>query len=758
MSIDRREDAGDFYPGGKVISTQPLAPGGDYLAKEDVVAPSDTAETGQAADAKATHDQLAGKVPTSRTINGKALSSDVTLTGADIAVSGSDATKISAALAGKEDASNKVTSLTAQSTDTQYPSAKCVYDALQGVDVKPTRIYNDDGTDALDDKGQLFKSSIPGASKFLVTKDRTTSEWPFYRYQGEGNAFNGHSVYSYGTWFTDLVCYDPEDGVVGFTHYDSEHYRRNTYVWDVQVPKDLDPGTIGTVLFSGTLSGMQFGEDDFRDVAWAGRVPTVEPDPYARFAIENMPTAWAASTTYTVGVCASYDGKAYRCKTEHTSGSTFDASKWDEIPVLSQKQDALSDAQLANIAAVSDALAFDATHSYAAGDPVVYNGTLYTFTAAHTGTWTGSDASAVDIIARLAGKLDKSAVVAPSTSASDTGKAADAKATGDALLAKRGYNDLSYSEQVVAWPDEVTFSDGYTLPSGVTYRLDFNDAGIPSYINFYDGDTPVGSGTFESELEPDGLILCYADERSIGGEPQYTWPSTVSIKQTRTTVNSKLMRDMSGGNYDTAQKILDAINSVLVDKADRAANPTAGNLAALDTDGNPVDAGWTAGDLARYSLTVKTISNNAVTLDDRADNYVDARTLGSSDSLDIDFPAFVDGKSRDFVLAVECGANPPAISYAAFVTIMAEDASTLTPEEGMNIYAFTEFKPNMFLASRKTADTVVVNTPESADQLLLAMQKRGIDTTGTTNFGGVAAALGLGDTATPQDAIDAVMN
>lgn len=455
MSIDRREDAGDFYPGGKVISTQPLAPGGDYLAKEDVVAPSDTAETGQAADAKATHDQLAGKVPTSRTINGKALSSDVTLTGADVAVSDSDATKISDA---------------------------------------------------------------------------------------------------------------------------------------------------------------------------------------------------------------------------------------------------------------------------------------------------------------LAGKLDKSAVVAPSTSASDSGKAADAKATWDALLAKRDYNDLSYSEQVVAWPDEVTFLDGYTLPSGVTYRLDFNDVGIPSYINFYDGDTPVGSGTFESELEPDGLILCHADEGSIGGEPQYTWPRGVYIKQTRATVNSKLMRDMSNGNYDTAQKILDAINSVLADKADRAANPTAGNLAALDTDGNPVDAGWTAGDLARYSLTVKSIVNNAVTLDDRADNYVDARTLGSSDSLDIDFPALVDGKSRDFVLAAECGANPPAISYAAFVTIMAEDASTLTPEEGMNIYSFTEFKTNMFLASRKTVDTVVVNTPESADQMLLAMQKRGIDTTGITDFGGVATALGLGDTATPQDAIDAVMN
>lgn len=163
-------------------------------------------------------------------------------------------------------------------------------------------------------------------------------------------------------------------------------------------------------------------------------------------------------------------------------------------------------------------------------------------------------------------------------------------------------------------------------------------------------------------------------------------------------------------------------------------------------------------DIVRYSLVTKTISSNAVTLDDRACNYVDARALGSSDSIDIDFPALVDGKSRDFVLAVECGANPPTISYAAFVTIMAEGASSLTPEEGMNIYSFMEFKTNMFLASRKLVATVVDNSPESGDQLLLAMQKRGISTTGITDFGGVETALGLGDTDTPQDAIDAVMN
>lgn len=37
-------------------------------------------------------------------------------------------------LTGKESTSNKVTSLSSASTDTQYPSAKCVYDLLGDVE------------------------------------------------------------------------------------------------------------------------------------------------------------------------------------------------------------------------------------------------------------------------------------------------------------------------------------------------------------------------------------------------------------------------------------------------------------------------------------------------------------------------------------------------------------------------------------------------------------------------------------------------
>ena len=128
----------------------------------------------------------------------------------------------------------------------------------------------------------------------------------------------------------------------------------------------------------------------------------------------------------------------------HTGNTTIHVTATEKA-TWNGKQNALTAQQLANIAAVSDALAFDATHSYAVGDPVVYNGTLYTFTTAHTGAWTGSDVSAVDIIARLAGKANDADVV---------------HKTGDETIA-----------------GDKTFSDNVTIESGKTLLARFISLG-----------------------------------------------------------------------------------------------------------------------------------------------------------------------------------------------------------------------------------------------------------------------------------------
>lgn len=45
----------------------------------------------------------------------------------------------------KEDTSNKVTSLSSSSTDTQYPSAKCVYDLVGDIDTILTQLNSGSG-------------------------------------------------------------------------------------------------------------------------------------------------------------------------------------------------------------------------------------------------------------------------------------------------------------------------------------------------------------------------------------------------------------------------------------------------------------------------------------------------------------------------------------------------------------------------------------------------------------------------------------
>lgn len=231
-------------------------------------------------------------VPTSRTVNGKALTGNVTLTGADIAVSGTDATKISAALAGK------ATKADATLTERGDPST-------------------------------------PGFSAWTI--DGFPSGWTYSQ-----PAYNKNEEFPSQSYWA-----------IAITSPEGDTYNETANVADpnaVELNFGSGPGMSEMIATRTALQGYQLGNDD-----------------------------------------------------QHILASEAEAEA-----LRQGKQNALSAQQLANIAAVSNALAFDAAHTYAAGDPVVYNGTLYTFTAAHTGAWTGSDVSAVDIIARLAGKLDKS--------------------------------------------------------------------------------------------------------------------------------------------------------------------------------------------------------------------------------------------------------------------------------------------------------------------------------------------------------------
>ena len=69
-----------------------------------------------------------------------------------------------------EQKSNKVTSISSSSTDTQYPSAKCVYDAIGGGGgvVVVDNLTTDDGTKALSARqGKVLNELIGDAITYI---------------------------------------------------------------------------------------------------------------------------------------------------------------------------------------------------------------------------------------------------------------------------------------------------------------------------------------------------------------------------------------------------------------------------------------------------------------------------------------------------------------------------------------------------------------------------------------------------------------
>lgn len=79
---------------------------GDGTASITIVTTNGTEVTATVYNKATVDTALAGKVPTTRKVNGKALNADVTLYGGDVQLSSTDSTTLKAALESKADAAN----------------------------------------------------------------------------------------------------------------------------------------------------------------------------------------------------------------------------------------------------------------------------------------------------------------------------------------------------------------------------------------------------------------------------------------------------------------------------------------------------------------------------------------------------------------------------------------------------------------------------------------------------------------------------
>lgn len=339
-------------------------------------------------------------------------------------------------------------------------------------------------------------------------------------------------------------------------------------------------------------------------------------------------------------------------------------------------------------ARISDIAAFSTTKSYVIGDIAGYGGRVYKCTVAHTGEWDALHFTA-------ATKLEMQAYLTERDMLTFSPWCCIPAELTDPLTSQKLSVEVRYEDNT--WELLVVGGSGEPL---ATVTPGDPDARSLEFNFVWDNKptTVAAMRAYQLGNQSDKLLQPAGD---------YATNTDVMHKTGNETIGGD--KTFTGGNT-VIPFITAGQGAIKIGISGRISQVTAGGL----LDDTYVPNYGEVKSAIPYTLVTKTISNNVVTLNDRACNYVDARSLGSSDSLDIDFPALVDDKGRDFMLAVECGANPPTISYAALVTIMAEDASSIIPEEGMNIYSFKEFKTNMFIASRKLVVTVVNNSSENS--------------------------------------------
>lgn len=184
-------------------------------------------------------------------------------------------------------------------------------------DAKIQKIYNAAGTDALDDKGLLYKPGQTG--NYFVYNGNT------YTF-ASGPTNNKYEYYTDSSHTEGLFYFISASDGGKVCHYHNGSTSSAIYT----IAKNLNP-----------LNGDNLGPTTpVTGIAFYPLITDVASVVYANFALESMPSrVIEASAAYVIGDLLSDNDKAYRCISAYTSATppialSTDTTHWIEIPVL----------------------------------------------------------------------------------------------------------------------------------------------------------------------------------------------------------------------------------------------------------------------------------------------------------------------------------------------------------------------------------------------------------------------------------------
>lgn len=681
-----------------------------------------------------------------------------------------------------EDSANKVTSVTAQSTDAQYPSAKCVYELFD--DVEPllfAQFYPDGSVKSTTEFTQGIKYNAPD------TVNRTITVKPFCN---TGTAENDNSNLEGRVVIPPFVDasgngYISDDGtrykVVGVS--DGSLAYDNTNLTAIVAPNTVT--TIGGIAFADCTSltsislpsAQTIGESAFSyctllDSADFGATPRSSVPTLNLDAFNGVPT-----TCKIIVPDAQYDAwtAATNWSTLYANGYKFlKYSEWEY-------------ARRYEVQKVKDAIGipeFESTATYAVGKLVMYSNAIWKCKTAiaTAGAW---DASKWDRILEFGTNvtIPGSLTVGIRNGTAGTHSVAE------------GYNvtaggECSHAEgQNNTASQYCTHAEGYgNTASGYVSHAEGQSSTASGYTSHAEGYCNTASGIC-AHAEGAGTYAVGTDshaEGSGGNDPAYGAKGYASHVEGHCTV-AENQYEHAQGYYNASHKANgtwgDPGNTLSsIGFAGPSSNWNPRNAVETMQDGktfvyglgnyngtNPtgsgvldlasaVNAKAEAADL-RYAITTKTptVSSGtaAISLDDRTCNVSET----TASVVELTFPVATSGHARDFLLLLDTtgSSSAPTLAYASYMTIVADEDADLTPIVGQNLYTFTEIARNTFVATRTTLTTIATQVPQDAQGVVSAASQAGYDMTNVNTPGQLATALGLTNSADFEDCANKVM-
>lgn len=286
--------------------------------------------------------------------------------------------------------------------DTTVDAGKTYYEKVTTVDVKLDVLGSfvdvEGLTDAIADVAAMIAPAFDAATAYNAG-DFVTYDGDLYKFSADhaAGAWTGSDV----TQVTVMDYFEAADEALksyidSVAHMTAAEFDATTaYSAGDVVVKD---GSL--YKFTADHAAGAWSTSDTTSITVIGYVDAIETalNTLVLAVAHSIAAEFDGTAAYAIGDVVMKEGVLYKFTSAHTASDPWSSSEVTAITVIDYVNDintALTGRVNNIVASIADA--FDASVTYAAGDIVVYNDTVYKFTAAHTGAWSGSDATAVTL-------------------------------------------------------------------------------------------------------------------------------------------------------------------------------------------------------------------------------------------------------------------------------------------------------------------------------------------------------------------------